>query len=111
MVAETFEFEAAQAPPNPSIQFPKQPPASGPARSEVVGCALNDSVEFHDKLRVQVVRAASQCLNLVFELVLGLWAHTLGPAGHHESQEGVTLSESGDAGFLGAQLQAELVKD
>src|SRR6266446_552090 len=111
MVAEAFEFHAAQAPPNPSVQIPKQPPASGPARGEVVGSALNDSVEFLDKLRVQVVRAGSQFPYLVFELVLGLGAHTFGPARHDKPQEGVTLAVGGDASFLGAQLEAELVED
>src|SRR5216117_1689089 len=111
MVAVLLVFHAAQAPPNPRVQFSKPPPASGPARSEVVGCALNNSVEFLDKLRVQVVRAASQFPDLVFEFVLGLRAHTLGPARHHEPQKGITLAVSGDTSFLGAQLESELVED
>src|SRR6266540_3564759 len=111
MVAEMLVFHAAQAPPNPRVQFPKPPPASGPARSEVVGCALNNSVEFLDKLRVQVVRAASQFPHLVFELVLGLGTHTFGPARNHKPQEGVTLAVGRDTSFLGAQLESELVED
>src|SRR6188474_45313 len=101
MVAETLEFHAAQAPPNPRVQFSKEPPVGGPARSEVVGCASNDSVEFLDELRVQVVRAAGQFLHLVFELVPGLGTHTLGPARHRKTQEGVTLAIGRDASLLG----------
>src|SRR5437773_7669706 len=111
MVAETLVFHAAQAPPNPRVQFPKGPPVGGPARSEVVGCASNDSVEFRDKLRVQIVRAAGQFLHLVFEVVLGLGAHTLGPARYHKAQEGVTLAVGSDASLLGAQLESEMIED
>src|SRR5437867_8095360 len=111
MIAEALEFDAAQAPANPGVQFPKQPPTGGPMRAKVVGGALNDSVEFLDKLRVQVVRADSQFPYLVFELVLRLRAHTPRPARHHKAQKGVTLCVGGDAGFLGTQLEAELVED
>src|SRR5690349_7518101 len=79
MVAEAFEFHAAQAPPNPLVQPPQEPPVSGPARSKVVACASNDSVEFLDELRVQVARTNSHYPNFVSKFLLGLGAHTPRP--------------------------------
>src|SRR5579862_2467682 len=102
MIAEPLVFHAAEAPPNPRVQVMEIPPVSGPMRGEVVGRALNNSVEFHDDLRVQIARTAGQLLDLVFELVLRLGTHTLGPAREHEPEEGVTLVPGGDASFLGA---------
>src|SRR5260370_24741378 len=72
MVTEAFEFHAAQAPPNPLLQSPQEPPVSGPARGEVVACASNDSVEFLDELRVQIARTDSQCPHPVSKLLLRL---------------------------------------
>src|SRR5438445_3437766 len=111
VITETFVFHTAQAPTNPLVQFTKRPSVSGPARGEVVGRALNDSVEFLDELRVQVARTDSQFPHLVLELVLGLRAHTPRPTRHHEPQKGIAFAVGGDAGFLGAQLEAELVED
>src|SRR6266446_3236501 len=80
-------------------------------RSEVVGCASNNSVECLDKLRVQIARTDSQVSHFVLKFLLGLGAHTPRPARHHEPQKGITPAVGGDASFLGAQLEAELVED
>src|SRR5882672_9880928 len=70
VVAETLVFHAAQAPPNPSVQVPKTKPACEPPCGEVVSSTTDDLVEFHDNLRVQVVRTAGQIPNLVAKFPL-----------------------------------------
>ncbi|MDA1272656.1 MAG: hypothetical protein O2960_01200 [Verrucomicrobia bacterium] len=59
MVTEPLVFEAAQAPPNPTVQFSQGRSAREPARGEVLRGASDDSVEFHDDWRVQIARTDS----------------------------------------------------
>ena len=70
VVAETLEFHAAQAPPNPGVQYPETTSTCEPPCGEEVSRTADDLVELHDNLRVQVVGAAGEFPHLVLKFPL-----------------------------------------
>jgi hypothetical protein len=105
--AVLLEFHAAEPHANPGVQAVKRPTGSEEPRRKVLSRAPNDSVEFIHQNRIEVMLAASQFPNLVFEFLHGLGPHTAGTAGEDKPQKGVTLPIGGHFRFLRAQMKLE----